>query len=101
MRLSAYALPGMFDRHLMFIVPGHCASATCILTLVTTTLAIDLEQSAWTCLWNGDNMPITFYRLTRGGQTFSTEGHIENFIAVGGPHIYFVFLNYNFQRTKI
>jgi len=25
---------------------------------------------------------------TKGGQTFSTEGHIENFIAVGQPHIY-------------
>ena len=35
------------------------------------------------------------------GKPFSTEGHIENFIAVGGPHIYFVCLNYNFQRTKI
>jgi len=23
----------------------------------------------------------------QGGQTFSTEGHIENFIATGGPHI--------------
>jgi len=74
MRLSAYALPGMFDRHLMFIVPGHCASATCILTLVTTTLAIDLEQSAWTCLWNGDNMPITFYRLTHRWANFFYRG---------------------------
>jgi len=27
---------------------------------------------------------------TRGGQTFSMEGHIENFSAVGGPHIHFV-----------
>jgi len=39
--------------------------------------------------------------LHRDGQTFPTEGHIENFIAVGGPHMYFVCLNYNFQGTKI
>ena len=38
---------------------------------------------------------------TRGGQTFSTEGHIENFIVIGGPHIYFVYFNYNLQRMKI
>ena len=39
--------------------------------------------------------------VAQGWANFSTEGHIENFIAVGGPHIYFVCLNYNFQRTKI
>jgi len=43
-----------------------------------------------------NNMP-----QSKGGQTFSMEGHIENFIAVGGLHMYFVCLNYNFQRTKI
>ena len=40
-------------------------------------------------------------RYDRGGQTFSAEGHIGNFIAAGGPHIYFLCLNYNSQRTKI
>jgi len=38
---------------------------------------------------------------TKGGQTFSMEGHIENFFAVGGPHIYFVCLSYSFQRMNI
>ena len=33
---------------------------------------------------------------SRGGQTFSTEGHIENFIAVGGPRIYFFLLKLQF-----
>jgi len=29
----------------------------------------------------------------RGGQTFSTEGHIENFIADGGPHKLYINLS--------
>ena len=44
---------------------------------------------------------VSWLTYSMGGQTFSTEGHFENFIAVGGQHIYFVCLNYNFQPMKI
>jgi len=51
--------------------------------------------------WHCENHAGTYTASSTGvGKLFYTEGHIINFIAVGGPHIYFVCLNYNFQRTK-
>jgi len=38
--------------------------------------------------------------VNQGGQTFSMEGHIKNFIVIG-PHIYYVYFNYNLKRMKI
>ena len=56
-----------------------------------------LRVTGSTCSGRFRSVNVLRTRLySRGGQTFSTEGHIENFIAVGGPRIYFFCLNYNF-----